>query len=187
MTLDVKPVTPDQWNDLESLFGSRGACGGCWCMWWRLNNKQFGKLKGGGNRKALKALIDRGVQPGLIAYSGSEPIGWVAVAPRQTYERLANSKVLAPIDDVPVWSVVCFFIAKGFRRQGVSRELLAAACDFAQERGAEILEGYPIPEKEDSQPDPFIYTGMESIFEAQGFQCKVRRGKIGRGIWRKKL
>ncbi|MBU1651802.1 hypothetical protein KKA00_06255 [bacterium] len=124
MKFVIKSVTSDQWDDLEKLFGSKGACGGCWCMWWRLSHKDFEQQKGAGNRIAMMKLVNRGVEPGLIAYLGDEPVGWVAVAPREEYFRLDRSRILARVDEQQVWSVVCFFIAKNFRRQGVSGQLL---------------------------------------------------------------
>ena len=161
-------LSPELWPDLERLFGPRGACGGCWCMWWRLSHKEFQQEKGEGNRIAMRRLVDNGIEPGLIAYLGDEPVGWVAVAPREEYFRLDRSRILARVDEQQVWSVVCFFIAKHFRRQGVSGQLLSAACDFVKTKGAKLIEGYPIPAKQGAQPDPFIYTGLESIFKGQG-------------------
>ncbi len=138
--LHFHPVTPDRWGDLEALFGPRGACAGCWCMYWRQTRSEFEQLRGEQNRMALKALVDAGEIPGILAYSGHGPVGWVSVAPRETFAALKRSRVLKPVDDQPVWSVVCFFVAKGFRRQGLTVELLKAAGDYAKQRGARILE-----------------------------------------------
>ncbi|MFH0931574.1 MAG: GNAT family N-acetyltransferase, partial [Candidatus Zixiibacteriota bacterium] len=114
--LKFNTVTPKRWKDLENLFGERGACGGCWCMWWRLSRSQFNKQKGEGNRKALKKIVDSGEIPGILAYADGKPIGWCSVAPREGFPVLERSRILKRIDEKPVWSVVCFFVAKPFRR-----------------------------------------------------------------------
>jgi len=116
--LEFHPVTPDRWKDLEALFGKRGACGGCWCMWWRMKRSEFEKKKGEGNKRALKKIIDSGEIPSLLAYANGRPIGWCSIAPRETYPVLERSRTLKRVDDQPVWSVVCFFVAKPFGRGG---------------------------------------------------------------------
>jgi GNAT superfamily N-acetyltransferase len=182
---NIEPLTHDRWNDLEKLFGPRGACGGCWCMWWRQLRSEFEKNKGELNRRAFREIVRSGEEPGLLAYEDGQPVGWVCVGPRERFSALERSKVLARVDDHPVWSVVCFFIAKKARRRGISGVLLTAAVDFARQKGAKIVEGYPVPVKGGKTPDPFAWTGLESIFEQAGFQVAIRRGKTGRGVWRR--
>jgi GNAT superfamily N-acetyltransferase len=172
--LDVHPLTPERWNDLEALFGERGACGGCWCMWWLLRRAQFVAGKGQGNRRALRKIVHSGEPPGLIGYMNGQPVGWCAVAPRDRYIRLETSRILKPVDDQPVWSVTCFFVARPYRRQGITSALLRAAVDYAAKHGATIVEGYPV-EPGATMPDPFVYTGMASTFRAAGFQEAARR------------
>lgn len=138
------PASPEKWSDLERLFGPRGACGGCWCMWWRLDRAAFEGGKGEPNRERLRALVVGGVEPGLLAYLDGEPIAWCAVAPRSDLSRLDRSRLFKPVDDVAVWSVTCFFVAVPFRRRGVSVGLLRAAAAFALARGAPAVEGYPV-------------------------------------------
>jgi hypothetical protein len=103
--IEIRPATPERWADLAALFGPRGACGGCWCMWWRLPRAGFGAAKGEGNREALCALVASGKAPGLLAYADSVPVGWCALAPREAYPALGRSRILKPVDDQPVWSV----------------------------------------------------------------------------------
>ena len=103
-------LTPERWTDFEELFGERGAAGGCWCMWWRLTQREFDAQKGEGNRRAMKAIVDSGRVPGVLAYHEGQPVGWCSVAPREEFPRLGRSRILKPVDDEPVWSVVCFFI-----------------------------------------------------------------------------
>src|SRR4030042_2795719 len=121
-----KELTTETWNDFEKLFGERGACGGCWCMSWRLKSSDFEKQKGLGNKKAIKSLVKERKTIGIMVYQDKNPIGWCSVAPREDFLRLENSRVLQPIDDKPVWSVSCLFIDKKYRRKGVSSELLKA-------------------------------------------------------------
>jgi len=174
---EVHPVTAARWQDLEKLFGPRGACGGCWCMWWRSKRSQFEKRKGEGNRQALKGIVDSGEIPGLLAYVHGEPIAWCSVAPRETYPALERSRVLKRIDDRPVWSIVCLFVAKPFRGQGVSVKLLRAAVEFAKDHGATIVEGYPIEPRTTRMPDAFAFTGVTSAFRQAGFVEVLRRSE----------
>jgi GNAT superfamily N-acetyltransferase len=171
---DFSPATADRWVDLEALFGSRGACGGCWCMSWRLPRAEFNANKGEGNRLALLELVKAGPPPGLLAYADSKPIGWCAVAPRTAYPALERSRVLRPVDNQPVWSISCIFVVKGYRRQGLSTRLIQAAVEFAKSQGARIVEGYP-QTIEGSLPDAFVWTGLESSFLKAGFIETARR------------
>ncbi len=116
----------------------------------------------------------RGSAPGLLAYAGDQPVGWCSVRPREEFVRLEGSRVLAPVDDQPVWSITCFFITKDFRRQGVSTELLKAAIKHVKKSGGRIVEGYPI-EPKDKQPDAFVWTGLASAYVAAGFKEVARR------------
>jgi len=168
------PATADRWRDLVKLFGERGACGGCWCMVWRLPGKQWRANKGEGNRRALHKLVKRDHAPGVLMYVDGEPAGWCAVAPRQEYVILANSRVLAPVDDKPVWSVSCFFVARPFRRKGLALPLLKAAAEYAHSQGATIVEGYP-NELSKGEPDAFIWRGVASTFRKAGFKEAAKR------------
>jgi GNAT superfamily N-acetyltransferase len=173
--LKFHPVTPKRWKDLDTLFGERGACGGCWCMWWRLSRSQFNKEKGKRNKKALKKIVDSGEIPGILAYADGEPIGWCSVAPRERFSVLERSRILKRIDEKPVWSVVCFFVAKPFRQKGVTIELLKAAIEYAKKHRARIVEGYPIEPKKTKMPDVFANTGLASAFRQSGFVEVLRR------------
>jgi GNAT superfamily N-acetyltransferase len=184
MELKYHPATEQRWKDLEKLFGERGACAGCWCMWWRLKRSEFNRQKGEGNKKALKKIIKANEIPGILVYNKTEPIGWCAISPRKSYSGLERSRVLQPIDDNPVWSVVCFFIAKPYRRKGITIKLLEAAVKHAKKNGAKIVEGYPVePGKEGLMPDVFAWTGFSSAFLKAGFKEAARRS-AGRPIMR---
>lgn len=175
-SLEFHSLTPDRWDDLVALFGERGACGGCWCMYWRQTSAQYTERKGAANRRAMQKLVKAGETPGLLAYVEGRPVAWCAVAPRAVYVRLENSRILQPVDDQPVWSISCFFIAKEQRRKGLSVKLLKAAIDFVYERGGRIVEGYPI-EAEKKQADAFVWTGVASSFRKAGFKEVARRSE----------
>jgi GNAT superfamily N-acetyltransferase len=175
--LKFHPLTPKRWKHLELLFGERGACGGCWCMWWRLKRSQFEKQKGEENRKALKEIVDSGEVPGLIAYREGRPIAWCSLGPRENFPVLGRSRILKPVDDQPVWSVVCFFVAKPFRQKGITLKLLKAAQEYARKQGASIIEGYPTEPKKENLPAPFVWTGLASAFRKAGFKEVLRRSK----------
>lgn len=175
MKLRFAPLTPECWPDFEGLFGERGACGGCWCMFWRLSRKQFEAGKGTKNQRAMKKLVETGAQPGILAFHGDKAVGWCALAPREDYPALTRSRVLAPVDDKPVWSVACFFVRKDYRGQGVATRLLKAARKHVREHGGRILEGYPVLPTKGPIAPAFAWTGIPSAFERAGFREVARR------------
>jgi len=146
-------------------------------MWWRLDASPFRQRRGDGNRRALRRIVGGDLPPGVLAYSGDEAVGWCAIAPRADYPRLKASRILKPIDDEPVWSVSCFFVARPYRRRGVTAALLRAALVFARSRGAQIVEGYPIEPRQGRLADPFAWTGFASAFRAAGFEEVARRSE----------
>jgi len=173
----IVPVTPARWPDLERLFGPKGACAGCWCMFMRLPLAEYRRGSGEGNRRALRALVAQR-PPGLIAYEAGEPVGWIAVAPREEYLRLQNSRVLAPVEGERVWSAPCFFIKAGHRGRGLTAALLAAAVEFAERHGARAIEGYPNVNREERQAAAFVWSGFESTFRRAGFREIARRSPV---------
>lgn len=175
--LTFHALTPARWADLEALFGERGACGGCWCMFWRQTRAEYEKKKGAGNRRALKRIVQSGKAPGILAYADGAPVGWCAMAPRTDYSTLERSRVLAPVDERVVWSVPCFFVARPFRRRGLTAELLCAAVDYARQKGAKIIEGYPVEARKGKLPDAFAYTGLPAAFRKAGFVEVFRRSR----------
>lgn len=165
------PLTKDRWQDFESLFGPKGAYGGCWCMWWRTTRSQFEKQQGGGNRASMKNLVNAGTVPGILLYKDKKPVAWCSVAPRRQFASLNRSPVLKPLDDAPVWSIVCFYVAKGHRKQGILEELIRAAINYVREAGGRIVEAYPTLPKQDGARLPPVssFMGMPSVFERVGF------------------
>jgi GNAT superfamily N-acetyltransferase len=186
MTLDIRPVTADRWDDLVELFGPRGAVAGCWCMWWRLSAKEWEQKAYEGNRRSMRKLVDAGERPGLLAYRDGVPVGWVSVAPHEQFPRIERSRVLGPVDDEEVWSVVCFFIHRKERGSGVGAALLKAAVDAAAERGARIVEGYPVDPRGGQTSNGSAFTGVEAMFREAGF-TEVERRSAGRPIMRKRV
>ena len=171
-----RPLTPDLWGDFERLFSPRGACGGCWCMFWKLRGKAFDENTGEPTHQMQRSIVDSGTTPGLLAYIDGEPVGWIAVEPRSAYPKLAHSRILKPVDDANVWSVTCFFVTKQIRRQGLTVELLKAAVEYVRTKGGNIVEGYPVDTKE-NMPPPFVYTGTAVAFQKAGFVEVARRSE----------
>ena len=173
LDLTFHPLTQKLWRDFELLFGKNGACGGCWCMYWKLRGKNFTENTGNTARQMQKSVVDSKTVPGLLAYSGGYPIGWIAVEPRCAYPKLAHSRTLKPVDDQEVWSITCFFVEKKHRRKGITVELLKAAVDYVKSQGGKIVEGYPVDAKID-MPAPFIFTGTAAAFAEAGFKEAAR-------------
>ncbi len=172
--LEFCPLTTKNWPDIEKLLGPRGGWGGCWCMWWRLRRAAFQENKGDRNRRALRRIVASKKAVGVLAYLGGKPVGWCAVAPREVYTRLANTRVLKPVDAQPVWSVSCFFVKPEYRRADLSVALLKAAVDYAIQNGAKIIEGYP-QDAHKNIPDAFAWTGLLPTFCQAGFEEVARR------------
>jgi GNAT superfamily N-acetyltransferase len=171
--LSFHPLTPDRWADLERLFGPRG-CGGCWCMWWKLSRKEFEQQSGEGNRLAFQSLVARGHVPGILAFKGGEPVAWCAVASRESYPRLERSRNLARLDQQPVWSIVCFFVARQHRNQGIMTPLIRAVVEHVRQQGGKVVEAYPSDLPAATAP-AFVYMGLLSTFLRAGFAEVTRR------------
>jgi GNAT superfamily N-acetyltransferase len=161
--LRVVPATAAVWGDLCALFGAKGACGGCWCQTMRLPTRDYEAGKGAKNRERLRRAVVAGPPPGLLGYLGDDVVGWISLGPREQFAKLATSRVLAPVDARPVWSIVCLVVAKAHRRRGLSSRLLRAAADWAQEP------------KQDPMPDVFAWTGIAAAFRKAGFVEVARR------------
>lgn len=174
--METKPVTPDVWDDFLTVMGPRGGDAGCFCMYFRQTGSEFEKHQGDSNRSLMKDIVDSGDIPGLIGYLDGEPVGWVAVGPRDWYGRLARSPVAKPIDDRPAWSITCFVIRKEHRGKGVATALLGSAVEWARSQGAELIEGYPV-EPRRNMPDFWAWMGFASMFEGCGFEEVARRSE----------
>jgi ribosomal protein S18 acetylase RimI-like enzyme len=180
MRLIVAPLTPDRWTDLEAIFGAKGCsvARSCRCMAYRLSGSRGplppGVTRAQANRAALKALVDAGNPPGLIGYRGNIPVGWVSIGPREEYSRLKRSSVMKPVDEQPVWSVICFVVPAEHRGQGVARALLNGAVAYAKKNGATLIEAYPV-DKPTRSNDDSMWFGAKSMYDKAGFKEVARR------------
>ena len=178
-TLQILPLTPKRLPDLATLFNQGGDPKWCWCSFFRLRNVDFSNATAATNRAVLERAVSTTAKekrhPGLVAYRDGEPIGWVSLGPRDDYQRLQHSRVMAPVDDKPVWSIVCFVVSRRARKQGVAHALLEAAMDYAREHGATLLEAYPIETDGARVPAAHAYKGTTGMFERAGFEVVDRR------------
>jgi GNAT superfamily N-acetyltransferase len=177
--LVIHPLTPDRLPDLTTLFGQGGDPKWCWCAFFRVRQVDFSTATAHSNREVLEQAVEtttaEGRAPGLIAYRDGEPVGWVSLGPRDDYARLQHSRVLAPLDDRPVWSIVCFVVARNARKQGIAHALLDAAIAYAREHGATLLEAYPVDTGGERILSANVYRGTLAMFERAGFEVAVRR------------
>jgi GNAT superfamily N-acetyltransferase len=171
--LTIRPLTPDLWPALEDLFGKGGASNGCWCMYWRIGSA-YGKRPRERNRAAFREVVKRGPPPGLLAFDGDVAVGWCQLTPRDALPSLDRTRLLKRVDDVAVWSLSCFYVRRGYRKQGVTSALIAAALKAARRAGAPALEAYPV----DTDPRTStsnLFTGTASTFARAGFKTVARR------------
>jgi GNAT superfamily N-acetyltransferase len=169
--VQVKPVTPERWDDLLAVFGPSGGDGGCWDMFWRLTASEYAASSRDRNRTALRELIETAsLPPGLLAYPDGRPAGWISVGPRSEYRRLGRSRQFTPVDDQPVFSVVCFRVAPAHRNAGVSAALLEAAIEHARQHRAAALEAYPVNTGGRRLDAAAAYCGTLDLFTAAGFR-----------------
>lgn len=177
-SLRFEALTKKNWGMFEQLFGPKGACGNCWCMYYRLKKAEFTEGKqNNGNKEAMKDLVWEDRPTGILGFYEDIPIAWCAFAPRQDFSRLARSRVHKPIDDKLVWSIPCTFIDKRFRRQGVSVQLLTGVIAYAREQGIRVLEAYPTIPTTEKLPDSFAWIGLYKSFERAGFEIVDRTSK----------
>jgi GNAT superfamily N-acetyltransferase len=182
--LKIVPLTPDRLADLVTLFEQGGDPKWCWCAYYRVRSTDFSKASKTRHRSIMEASVAdvavEGRAPGLVAYEDDEAVGWISIGPREDYERLAHSRVLGPIDETPVWSIVCFVVGRRSRGRGIARALLAAGVAYAREHGAKTLEAYPVEVPDATRvPSANVYRGTLSMFEAAGFTVVARRAVPG--------
>lgn len=173
--LEFKPLTIQTWPYLKKLFGDKGACGGCWCMYWRLMHKQYELQKGAKNKKAFQTLIQQEDPLGIIAMDSEVAIGWCSVSPKTSLVRLSRSRLFRDLEQKEgTWSITCLFVRKDCRNKGLSSKLIAAAAHYAFEQGATQIEGYPIIPQQKHVPPLFAYVGFDHSFTKAGFKEVVR-------------
>jgi len=173
----ARPLDDATWVDLETLVDRpRGSIvRGCWCMYYRRSGPvSISAAAAPANKAQLRDLVDRGTTPGLRGYLGEVPVGWISLGPREEYSRLRRSRVMKPVDDADVWSIVCTYVDNAHRGKGIQHRLLAAAIDFARDNGVRLLEAYPV-DKPVRSHDDFMFFGSRSLYERAGFHEVVRR------------
>jgi GNAT superfamily N-acetyltransferase len=171
MKLTIRPVSPDLWPVLEDLFGKNVNVGRCWCMYWRIGSAYRQRLHEE-NRAAFREIVERGPPPGLLAFDSGLAVGWCQLTPRDALSWLDRTWRLKRVDDLPVWSLSCFYVRKGYRRRGVTSVLIAAALQAAKRAKAPGLEAYPL----DAEQTPSASgTGYASTFARAGFKTIARR------------
>ena len=172
MQLTIHPLTPDRWPACEDLFSAGGPVSRCWCMYWRIGSA-YRQRASQANQADFHALVESGPPPGLLAYAGDLAVGWCQLTPRADLAWLDQNWRLRQVDDAPVWSISCFYVRKGFRKQGVTAALIAAALRVARQAGAPALEAYPL----DADLTPSASgTGFTTTFERAGFKVVARQG-----------
>ncbi|TCO55602.1 GNAT family N-acetyltransferase [Actinocrispum wychmicini] len=171
----VRPVTGDDWDDVQGMLGQRGSVNGCWCMFFRQTPQERKTQWGDGNRKALKRLVDADSRPGLVAYRDGAAVGWVSIAPRTEYSRLDRSPISKPVDQKPVWALVCLYVPKPHRGAGVARALVRGAVEYARSQGAELVEAYPVDDTLGPVAADAAYHGLVTLLRSEGFAEVARR------------
>jgi GNAT superfamily N-acetyltransferase len=171
--LRVAPVTPETWADFARLFSARGAPHYCWCTVYRFTDAHVGAHDR--RRELMRGLVAGGTPVGVLAYDGDEPVGWCSVAPRESYVKLARSRTMPRVSEAPTWTVLCFFVPRARRGQGITRALLEGGVRLARAGGAREIEGYP----HDTAGISATHRGRSEVFAAAGFQ---QEGK--RWVWR---
>jgi len=173
MKLTIRPLTPDLWPALVDLFGKHGASGGCWCMYWRIGSAYRDRPREK-NKLAFRKVVARGPPPGLLAFDGELAVGWCQMTPRDALPRLDRARSLTRLDDLPVWSLSCFYVRRGYRKRGVTSQLIAAALKAAKRAKVPALEAYPVDTDEPTSSSN-LYTGTASTFARAGFKTVARR------------
>lgn len=171
----VNPATPDRIDD-ALLVLSGGGGGACCCQYWRMSATEYRRATVEERAARLRAQAREPAAPGLVAYLDGEPAAWCGLGPRASFERLTRSRTIPPIDDLPVWSIVCFAVRVGFRRRGLAHALLAGAVDYARTQGAPALEAYPVDVGEGRIHQTAAYVGTVSLFEQAGFRRLAETG-----------
>lgn len=172
--IETRELTPELWVDLEALFGANGACGGCWCMYWRQERgEDWSKLKGAANKRRFRSLVERGRAHGILAYIDGEPVGWASFERRRDLVKLDRAPSLACDDADKVWSLPCFFVKAGYRKLGVASALVTAATKAVRRRRGTVIEAYPVRAEKFGKaiPAAFAWTGTFSMFEAADFEA----------------
>lgn len=169
MAWETHPVTPDRFEDFADVINKNRRANHCWCLSHRLTAGEIAELGDGSRERAMRRLCERENPPGVVTYLDGEPVGWCNIGPRSEITRLTRSRLIRPIDDVPVWSIICVIVRPGHRRQGVTQHLIEGAVEYAGSRAAPAVEAYPVdpPGRMDLT---MAFVGTRTMFERAGFR-----------------
>ena len=184
-SLTLRPAGVEDWPTISALFGAKGACGGCWCMYWRVERggRLWDETRGEPARRRLHTLLTTGAVHAILAFDRDMPVGWACVGPYNDFPRLQRVRALERDRPHGIWSVVCFYVSPRYRHQGIATNLLVKACDLAFVHGATAVEGYPINVHGDRQmPGAFAWTGVPAIFSRAGF-TRLDNPFHSRSVW----
>lgn len=173
--LAIKPLTLKEWPRFETLFQQHGPQNGCWCMYWRTRRSEWQRDFGEGNKRAFRELLERGEVPGILAYHHGTAVAWCSIAPREQFPVLERSRTLKRVDNLPAWSIVCFFVTKAYRRSGMTEALIREAIRYAGRQGAKVVEAYPLRTEITKLLPNERYMGVQSTFERIGFERAAER------------
>ena len=165
----VHPVTPDRVDDFVAVTNPNRRATHCWCLSHRLTAGEIDTLGHGSRETAFRALCERPNPPGVIGYRDGIPVAWCSIEPRSANTRLGRSKLIRPIDDVPVWSIICVVVRSGHRKRGYTTALLDGAVAYAAARGAPAVESYPVDAVDGRIDLTMAFVGTRAMFEAAGF------------------
>lgn len=181
MTWETHPVTPDRFEDFADIVNRTRRTDACWCLSHRLRAAEISELGGGSREQAMRRLCEREHPPGVVTYRDGEPVGWCNIGPRAEITRLAGSRLIRPVDDLPVWSIVCVVVRAGRRRQGVTAPLIEGAVAFAASHGAPAVEAHPVdpPGRMDLT---MAFVGTRSMFERAGFRVVGTTDAVASGM-----
>ncbi|NKG20027.1 GNAT family N-acetyltransferase [Paeniglutamicibacter terrestris] len=166
---ECHPVTPDRFEDFGDVINPTRRDTHCWCLSHRLGVKDIEELGGRSRETAMRKLCDRENPPGVLTYRNGEPVGWCSIGPRAEIPRLVVSKLIRPVDAVPVWSIICVVVRSGYRRQGVTEQLLEGAIAYAASRGAPAIEAHPV-DPDGRMDTTMAFVGTRTMFERVGFR-----------------
>ena len=180
MAIEVRPAS--SFDDVATMVGpKRPDANVCWCLSYRIPSKENLALSGPARGERVQQLVREDPPPGVLAYDGDEVVGWAAVHPRADTGFARNRKI-PRVDDLDVWSLWCIRVRPGHRGEGISHSLVDGAVQFARERGAPAVEGYPVDNDGRKVDLTMAYVGTRKLFERAGFAWAADTGSVINGF-----
>ena len=170
MAFETHPVTPDRVDDFVAVVNPNRRASHCWCLSHRLTAGEIAEFGNGSREAAFRALCGRPNPPGVLGYDDGEPVGWCSIGPRAENTRLSRSRLIRPLDDLPVWSIICVVIRGGRRKRGYTIPLIEGAVAYAAARGAPAVESYPVDPGTARIDLTMAFVGTRAMFEKVGFE-----------------